>query len=168
MTNYIKLVKRKDFSIEKFTERFWSKVLFIFDMSDEDCWEWIGHKDKLGYGSFYIFGKNYLATHSSWFLKYGIWPKLNMLHKCDCPSCINPSHLFEGTKRDNNHDMMKKGRECFRGVKNGQSILTEQNVLDIRTELNRGSSNPHIAKIFGVHESCISKIKNGTRWKHIV
>ena len=34
----------------------------------------------------------------------------NVCHSCDNPSCINSTHLFEGTQQDNIKDASKKGR----------------------------------------------------------
>lgn len=31
-------------------------------------------------------------------------------HHCDTPPCINPDHLFEGTRADNVRDAQLKGR----------------------------------------------------------
>src|SRR5262245_30404599 len=34
-------------------------------------------------------------------------------HTCDNRPCVNPDHLFEGTKGDNARDSIKKGRFAF-------------------------------------------------------
>jgi hypothetical protein len=35
---------------------------------------------------------------------------LRVLHRCDVGMCVNPSHLFIGTAKDNTADMIAKGR----------------------------------------------------------
>ena len=86
-------------------KRFWSKV-----KKTDSCWEWIGDKDKNGYGRFRLPMKSVRAHRHSWFLASGTEPSLLICHKCDNPSCVRPDHLFEGTARDNTADMMAKGR----------------------------------------------------------
>lgn len=44
-------------------------------------------------------------------ITYGPVPeKMDICHKCDNRSCINPTHLFLGTRSENMIDMVEKGR----------------------------------------------------------
>jgi hypothetical protein len=95
---------RKD--VPSVEERFWSKV----DRSG-DCWLWIGAKDEEGYGFQKILGRMWHASRVSWKIAHGDIPDgLLVLHKCDNPPCIRPSHLFLGTQKENIADAMRKGR----------------------------------------------------------
>jgi len=82
------------------------------------CWNWLAGKDKDGYGKIKIARKDLRAHRVSWEIHNGIIPGgLLVLHRCDNPSCVNPSHLFLGTALDNNRDRDAKGR-------NGWSKIT--------------------------------------------
>lgn len=87
-------------------DRFWEKV-----NKTEDCWIWMKSKDGSGYGTISYLGKVYKAHRLSYELEFGSFDKsLRVLHLCDNPSCIRPSHLFLGSQSDNMIDMVKKGR----------------------------------------------------------
>ncbi len=89
-------------------ERFWCKV-----KKSDSCWIWQGAKIKsdAGYGVIRVLGKNKLAHRLSYEINVGaIVGNLWVLHKCDTPSCVNPNHLFLGTRSDNIRDMYSKGR----------------------------------------------------------
>lgn len=87
--------------------RFWSKV-----ERGADCWLWTAAHAKFGHGLFWLDGKLVQAHRVSWLIHFGQIPKgLSVLHKCDQPSCVRPSHLFLGTQRANVHDMWWKGRQ---------------------------------------------------------
>jgi hypothetical protein len=105
--------KGKGYDAAKYLEVFLDRVNFI---PFHECWQWIGSVNKQGYGLTYLFGKFYIAHRASWRLFNGEIPRGNgyhgtcVLHRCDNPSCVNPKHLFLGTLKDNNQDMIKKNR----------------------------------------------------------
>lgn len=75
-----------------------------------DCWEWTSVKHA-GYGMIMFNGKYSRTNRIMWTLLFGTIPeKMCVLHKCDNPSCLNPTHLFLGTHQDNMTDKKIKGR----------------------------------------------------------
>ncbi len=85
---------------------FWSKV-----SKTSDCWLWMGSKRKSGYGHFRYMGRLQSAHRVAWQLAFGPIPAgMNVLHRCDNPSCVRPDHLFLGTQADNMADKMAKKR----------------------------------------------------------
>jgi hypothetical protein len=90
-------------------ERFWSKVKI---QSGQKCWLWQGCTSN-GYGQIRPGGYQpcQYAHRVAWELAYGPIPDgLDVLHKCDTPRCVRPSHLFLGTPLDNAIDRDIKGR----------------------------------------------------------
>lgn len=96
--------------IKQSAARFWCKVAI---KGVEDCWVWQSRATANGgYGAI-SFGRGYKerAHRVAWMLTNGPIPEGKcILHACDNPPCCNPKHLFIGTKLDNTHDAMKKGR----------------------------------------------------------
>ena len=45
---------------------------------------------------------------------FDLTSRLCILHKCDTPACINPDHLFTGTRVENMLDKCAKGRQSSR------------------------------------------------------
>lgn len=88
-------------------ERFESFVLRTY----KGCWMWSGKLNEKGYGHLMVNGKPVKAHRIAWELYRGPIPeKMNILHICDIPSCVNPDHLRLGTIADNNRDGQDKGR----------------------------------------------------------
>ena len=98
---------------------------FVKKVKKEDCWVWLGYKLPAGYGQFYVKGKTVLAHRWAYFEKNGCFDySLFVCHKCDNPSCVNPSHLFLCTNSDNMKDCGKKGRLACQIGKSHHSLKT--------------------------------------------
>lgn len=77
-----------------------------------DCWEWVGARNRQGYGKCWLDGKNILAHRVAYLLENGaIDDSLMILHSCDNPPCCNPGHLREGTVTDNMQDCVDRRRQ---------------------------------------------------------
>lgn len=89
----------------------WWEARTRFDAST-GCVLWTGFKDRSGYCRTRWNGKDGTLIHRIAFEQvYGpIAPDLKICHRCDVPYCVNPSHLFAGTQKDNLRDMFRKGR----------------------------------------------------------
>ena len=132
---------------------------------DPECHECISHaKDKNGYPEIRRSGRR-MYLHRYIYEQFTGGSPEAVMHLCDNPSCINTSHLTGGTLKDNNVDKALKGRSSF-GERHWNSRLTETDLLFIKTWIKLGYTIRSVAKAFGIHESNISRIKSGERWRH--
>ncbi|KKL58211.1 hypothetical protein LCGC14_2227690 [marine sediment metagenome] len=137
------------------------------------CWLWLAATVPAGYGKIgqKIDGQwsTLIAHRVSWLLHRGLIPRgLCVLHSCDTPCCVNPNHLWLGTKADNTADMVRKGRHRFGGGKPGaqnhQAKLIDGQVKEIRLLLD-SASIASVARQFNMSHSAISKIKHNRTWQ---
>jgi hypothetical protein len=162
--------------LEPLEIRFWRQVKKM----DSGCWVWTGVTTN-GYGQISYGGKGRRAHRVSWELHCGTIPDgLLVLHKCDNPPCVNPSHLFLGTHQDNMDDAIEKGRRptgelhpsrlhpelMSRGEDNGSAKLTAEQVMAIRDRKGK-AKHREIAKEFGIARSTVSTILRGEIWRHL-
>lgn len=128
------------------------------DFSGRECWQWIGATKGNGYGHMTIGGINIPAHRASYMLFVGeIPPGKDVCHTCDNRSCVNPDHLFLGTRLENMSDMVAKGR----GNGGRKLVLNESMVQEVKARLASGHSASRIAESMGVSISTICNVKNG-------
>lgn len=86
-------------------------------------------------------------------------------HSCDVRACVNPSHLWLGTAKDNIQDMWRKGRaNVRRGIAHHSAKLNEADVHAIRASLEAAKS---IAARMGITDSLVYQIRNQRIWRHV-
>lgn len=141
-------------------ERFLAKI----GARSSDCWEWVGATQRGGYGEFSFGGRPVVATR--WAYEHWIGPigSMDVLHRCDNPPCVNPSHLFLGTAGDNLADAKAKGRLRL-GEASPGSKLTAPQVAAIRAMPPERGVTRVLASRFGVTPQTIGKIRNGIIWR---
>ena len=140
--------------------------------SSTGCWEWQGVK-RCGYGRT-IIGSRKDGTRksiSAHRLAYIVWKGdipngYEVCHKCDNPCCINPDHLFVGTRQDNIDDRERKGRNVIKtGEENQNAKLTKDSVTEARLEhVVNGVSFQKLADKYGVNKKTIMNAVKGVTW----
>lgn len=90
------------------------RILDKIEMIPEaGCWLWTARIGGNGYGSITTPGGSRKEQAHRVSYKDFIGPipaGMCVLHKCDVRACVNPNHLWLGTKKDNTADMDAKGR----------------------------------------------------------
>jgi hypothetical protein len=147
---------------QKYIDRFHTKYV----KKENGCWEWIGGKNRDGYGRFYDGFKTSLAHRVS-ALIYGLdLTKPEVRHICHNPACVCPDHLIMGTHQDNINDMKEANRQPI-GIKNGMTTLTEKQALYIKKHYIPNINSMMLAKQFNVTDHTIRNIAKGRTWKHL-
>jgi hypothetical protein len=137
------------------------------------CWTWTGGFAFTGGRGIYRFkvdGKNYIiAAHrlSYMFFKGPIKDGMDVCHKCDNEDCVNPDHLWIGTRKENMMDKVAKKRGNFaNGGIHYRAKLNEEKVAEIRHRYATECIDQSVlAKEYGIATSGISGIITGKTWK---
>lgn len=150
--------------------RYWKMVVV---RGADDCWEWVGAKS-VGYGRFKVEGRLVQATHVALNLDgRPIESGLFACHHCDNPKCVNPKHLFIGTRSDNMMDCSRKGRlasprldSIVSGEKVGTSKLSNAEAQEMKARRANGTSTKELSAIYGLHITNVRRVLRGATYRN--
>lgn len=135
-------------------EILWSKV---DNRKPDECWPWLGVKEKSGYGRTWINDVGYyahrvifdLANPNQITLKAPTNKKAKgfLMHTCDNRICCNPAHLKVADIAENNKDCRDKGRRQMpKGENHHRSVFTDQEIARVLQMRSEGQSAKQIAQ----------------------
>lgn len=148
---------------ERDVARFWK---LVDRRGPDECWPWLGAIGTSGYGMFRCDGSTTTAHRASWAIeaRSAAPAGIDICHTCDNRPCVNPGHLFPGTRSDNMRDMADKGRwrtglRTKRVVsKTGAVCLSIEDKVRAYHDVLSGQSRRSVAKKYGVSASAINAL----------
>lgn len=155
------------------------------------CWIWTGARDPKGYAMMSA-GRKKRYRASRWSYETFVepvesWIGFDCCHKCDNPPCVNPDHLFKGTRSDNMKDAGSKRRhwtqvhkedaarntkaatraslQKISGSKNRLAKFDADSLREVLSLIRDGISDTQIAKQFKCSRTAIYQIRTGKKYK---
>jgi hypothetical protein len=132
-----------------------NKMLANTILNENGCWDFQGGKDGVGgYGKVSIGHSYEVRTHRlSYYLFYQRNPgNMHIMHSCNRPICINPSHISGGTHQENMAYMWDNNR-----VPNKRKFSNKE-VVEIVKRYNELRDYLAVAKEFNCSDFCIRNI----------
>jgi HNH endonuclease len=146
---------------------------YVGEPDKNGCIPWLGgttKKNREGYGTINLGNnsrKSDKAHRVAWELVNGPIPeKLQVLHTCDNPICVNAEHLFLGTHDDNMKDKASKGRGAsMPGDENPSVKLTKEDIIEIRNmHKSKKMSYTELSKKYNISDVQIWRIVSYRSW----
>lgn len=138
--------------------------------SSDECWPWLGPRNRWGYGRLTPVGSQEILMHRvAWERHNGreIPEGMVVRHSCDNPPCCNPGHLVLGSPTQNRSDCVERQRHTY-GVACKQAVLNPGVVRAAREErASAGSTYRELADKYGVTEVTMRRAVLGLTWKQV-
>lgn len=143
---------------------------FFIKKSIKECWEWTGstrtNASGNKYGRFSIGSridgsKKSIGAHRFSYILYrgGIPDGLEVCYTCDNPICMNPHHLFLGTRRENALDALQKGRfNPRRGMDHHKAKLDKEGFTRVIELYSKGHTQYEVAEMMEISQPQVSRI----------
>lgn len=158
-------------SIAKYDRRGFPIRKDVFEskfVKSDGCWEWAGATNSSGYGSY---GMRLAHRVAFELYKSQIPDGASVCHTCDNRKCVNPDHLWLGSRKDNMRDCIQKGRFSnpprFVGSGHPEAKLTEEKVRQIRAAVQAGSKKRPLARFYGIDRGTLRSILEYRTWRHV-
>ena len=137
----------------------------------DGCWLWTGGVDEFGYGRTRV-GRTAPRVHRlTYEMEYGPIPDGALVcHRCDVPACVRPSHLWLGSKSENNADRDAKGRGriALQGEANPKAKLTVADVQSIRRRWTGAYGQAEaLRREYGIGAPALYAVVRRTGWTHV-
>jgi hypothetical protein len=141
-----------------------SDIINNINVNEDGCWVYQGTILPSGYGQTSVNNKS-KSTHRFVYEYFNgeIYKGNVIMHSCDNRACCNPSHLSQGSQKENIWDASDKGRMAT-GERNGNSKLNEELVMYILAD-DRPSRA--VAKALKVDQKTVLMIRRRETWRHI-
>lgn len=140
-------------------------IKFVTIDPETHCWNWFGCVQSNGYARV-TYKRKTMGAHRLSYIAFNgdILDGLHVCHRCDNRKCVNPVHLFLGTRNENIQDAKSKGRMAS-GERLPITKIYGENLIEVMRLINTGLSYKKIGDKFNVCQhtiGCIAR-KNGVR-----